>query len=99
MNNGSVFCKRHNGRVLCTDLTSTRTPFVVIYLQAEAGALGSNKLELQESLHFVPDASLCNLCSTSRGVTGVTTATAGFMAIQTKRTYPTCDNRGSLVYC
>ena len=67
MNNGSVFCRHHNGGVLCSDLTSTRTPFFAPYLLAESGALDSNKLEEKEALHFVPDVTLCNLCSTPRG--------------------------------
>ena len=38
------------------------------------GALDGNKLEEQESLRFVPNVTLHNLCSTSRGVTWVTKA-------------------------
>ena len=71
VNNRSVFCKHHNGTVLCTDSTSTRALFFVAYLRAESGALDSNKLDEKEALHTVPDVALHNSCSTPRGTKNV----------------------------
>ena len=48
--------------------------FFTLYCQAELGVLDSSKLEEQESLRFVPDVTLCNSYSTSRGVTWDTAA-------------------------
>ena len=86
MNKGSVFCKHHNGCISC-DSTSTRASFVAIYLWAEVGALDINKLELQESLCFVQDAMLCNLCSTSCGGMGYHNKVQNVLKPQGSRLY------------
>ena len=55
--------------VFCTlDSTSTHTTFFAIYLWAEVVVLHNHNLEMQESLHFVPDMTLHNSWSKSRGV-------------------------------
>ena len=103
VNSGNVLCKRLNGRVSCADSTYIRGPFFAVYRRSDSGAsnaLDSNKIKEQESLRFVLDVTLRNSYSASHGVTWVSTATdvqkctktTGFMAIQTKRTYPACES-------
>ena len=75
VNNVSMFCKHHNGRVSCIDSTSAHPPIFTVDLRAEVGALDNNILEMQESLGCVADTALRNSLSSSHGVTWVTTAT------------------------
>ena len=75
LNNRSAFCECHNGRVSYNDLTSTYAPFFTVDFPAEFSTLYNSKLKMQESPHFAPDETLCNLCSTPCGVMCVTKAT------------------------
>ena len=99
VNSGSVLCKRHNGRILCADSTYTHGSFFAVYHRSESGVLDSNKLKEQEALRLVP---WCNLVQFVRPITRYHVGyhgnvqkcakATGFMAIQTNRTYPTCDD-------
>ena len=95
MNSGSVLCKRHNGHVSCADSTYTHGSFFTVYRRSESGALESNKLKEQEALRTVLDVTLRNSHIKRyhvgyHGNVQKCAKTTGFMAIQTKRTYPTC---------
>ena len=92
---GSVLCKHHNGYVSCADSTYTHGSFFTVYRRSKSGVLDSNKLKEQEALRPVLDVTLCisHITRYHMGYHGNVqkcAKTTGFMAVQTKRTYPTC---------